>query len=271
MEGEGLKGDEAREREVILFILSFFLSPQFLFPVFLSCPRNLSYLVSFIAFVLYLFFLSFFFPFPFRHSVHFLSQHFCLSPPFFLFLSPPFHSHTPSIFSVILKVFFLPVALSYNISVSSSSLSQFFSLFSPSFHSCTPSSFSSTVFFMISVVPLLFFPPSHHVSLHSSFSLPAFLYLLHFFVRSLPPFPVNNNICEGVPLTLIHPFFYSHTPSIFFLLLIVFPVFLIRFLFSFPSPSHPVVTNNICEDVPLTLIRPRALNLLKSSTVTFHL
>lgn len=111
MEGEGLKGDEAREREVILFILSFFLSPQFLFPVFLSCPRNLSYLVSFIAFVFYLFSLSFFLPFPFRHSVHFLSQHFCLSPPFFLFLSPPFHSHTPSIFSVILKVFFLPVFL----------------------------------------------------------------------------------------------------------------------------------------------------------------
>lgn len=106
MEGEGLKGDEAREKEVILFILSFFLSPQFLFPVFLSCPRNLSYLVSFLAFVFYLFFLSFFLPFPFQDSVHFLSQHFCLA-----FLPPPFHSHTPSIFSVILKVFFLPVLL----------------------------------------------------------------------------------------------------------------------------------------------------------------
>lgn len=275
MEGEGLKGDEAREREVILFILSFFLSPQFLFPVFLSCPRNLSYLVSFIAFVFYLFSLSFFLPFPFSALRPFsLPTFLSFSPIFSLSFSPfPFpHSlhflrYSESVFPSCLFIF----ALSYNISVSSSSLSHFFSLFSPSFHSCTPSSFSSTVFFMISVVPLLFFPPSHHVSLHSSFSLPAFLYLLHFFVRSLPPFPVNNNICEGVPLTLIHPFFYSHTPSIFFLLVIVFPVFLIRFLFSFPSPSHPVVTNNICEDVPLTLIRPRALNLLKSSTVTFHL
>lgn len=83
MEGEGLKGDEAREREVILFILSFFLSPQFLFPVFLSCPRNLSYLVSFIAFVFYLFSLSFFLPFPFSALRPF-------SLPTFLSFSPIF-------------------------------------------------------------------------------------------------------------------------------------------------------------------------------------
>lgn len=89
MEGEGLKGDEAREREVILFILSFFLSPQFLFPVFLSCPRNLSYLVSFIAFVFYLFSLSFFLPFPFSALRPFsLPTFLSFSPIFSLSFSP---------------------------------------------------------------------------------------------------------------------------------------------------------------------------------------
>ena len=118
MEGEGLKGDEAREKEVILFILFLFSFPSvFFFPVFLSCPRNLSYLVSFLVSVVP------FFPFPFQYSVHFPSPNIFVFPLFYSVhssrLSPPFFplsfhlsfSPFPSIFSLILKVFFLPVFL----------------------------------------------------------------------------------------------------------------------------------------------------------------
>ena len=200
MEGEGLKGDEAREKEVILFILFLFSFPSvFFFPVFLSCPRNLSYLVSFLVSVVP------FCPFPFQYSVHFPSPNIFVFPLFYSVhssrLSPPFfplsfHLSFPpfsSIFSLLSFYFCAVFQYLFLFLISFLPFLPFFipslfltffslSLFPFFFHSCTPSSFSSTVFFILSSHDICWSSPLFFLHLIMSVFIPVSL-SRHFYIH----------------------------------------------------------------------------------------